>query len=94
MVSKQLLPSSADLPASTISTRQIKLGEGEETTEKGEEEEKDAEEKVWPEPPKRLTPPVCAALVLPDDVACPEGCECFSFSEDLDPLLASKLRYG
>uniref|UniRef100_A0AAX7UU57 Histone deacetylase domain-containing protein n=1 Tax=Astatotilapia calliptera TaxID=8154 RepID=A0AAX7UU57_ASTCA len=59
--------------------------------EAGEEEEKDAEEKVWPEPPKRVTPPVCAALVLPDDVACPEGCECFSFSEDLDPLLASKL---
>lgn len=47
---------------------------------------------MWPEPPKRVTPPVCAALVLPDDVACPEGCERFSFSEDLDPLLASKLR--
>uniref|UniRef100_I3JQB5 Histone deacetylase 10 n=1 Tax=Oreochromis niloticus TaxID=8128 RepID=I3JQB5_ORENI len=78
---------SSDLPTSTISTKRIKLREGEETTEKGGEEEKDAEEKVWPEPPKRVTPPVCAALVLPDDVACPEGCERFSFSEDLDPLL-------
>uniref|UniRef100_A0A669D9L7 Histone deacetylase 10 n=1 Tax=Oreochromis niloticus TaxID=8128 RepID=A0A669D9L7_ORENI len=88
------LKHAADLPTSTISTKRIKLREGEETTEKGGEEEKDAEEKVWPEPPKRVTPPVCAALVLPDDVACPEGCERFSFSEDLDPLLASKLRYG
>ncbi|XP_005451077.1 polyamine deacetylase HDAC10 [Oreochromis niloticus] len=86
------LKHAADLPTSTISTKRIKLREGEETTEKGGEEEKDAEEKVWPEPPKRVTPPVCAALVLPDDVACPEGCERFSFSEDLDPLLASKLR--
>lgn len=83
--------SSADLPTSTISTKCIKLAAEEEKT--GEEEE-GAKEKVWPEPPKRATPPVRAAAVLPDDVASPDGCERFSSSENLDPVLGSKLRYG
>lgn len=85
------LKHAADLPTSTISTKCIKSAAEEEKTGMGEEE-KGAEEKVWPEPPKRVTPPVRSALVLPDDVDCPDGCERVSSSDDLDPLSASKLR--
>uniref|UniRef100_A0A8C4HVZ4 Histone deacetylase 10 n=1 Tax=Dicentrarchus labrax TaxID=13489 RepID=A0A8C4HVZ4_DICLA len=60
--------------------------------EKGDEE-KSQEEQVWPEPPKRVTPPIRAALVLPNGVACPDGCESFGASEDADPVIVNKLRY-
>lgn len=49
---------------------------------------------MWPEPPKRVVPPVRAALVLPDSVACPDGCKRFSSPENLSPLIANKLRCG
>uniref|UniRef100_A0A8C3G791 Histone deacetylase 10 n=1 Tax=Cyclopterus lumpus TaxID=8103 RepID=A0A8C3G791_CYCLU len=52
--------------------------------------EKSAEEETWPEPPKRLAPPVSTALVLPEGVACPDGCKRFSSSED--PVIVNKLR--
>uniref|UniRef100_A0A8C4HWC1 Histone deacetylase 10 n=1 Tax=Dicentrarchus labrax TaxID=13489 RepID=A0A8C4HWC1_DICLA len=57
------------------------------------DEEKSQEEQVWPEPPKRVTPPIRAALVLPNGVACPDGCESFGASEDADPVIVNKLRY-
>uniref|UniRef100_A0A8C3ACY8 Histone deacetylase 10 n=1 Tax=Cyclopterus lumpus TaxID=8103 RepID=A0A8C3ACY8_CYCLU len=53
------------------------------------EVEKSAEEETWPEPPKRLAPPVSTALVLPEGVACPDGCKRFSSSED--PVIVNKL---
>lgn len=84
--------SPAGLPTSDISTKRVKLAE-EETSEKGEEE-KSAEEKVWPEPPQRVSPPVRAALVLPNGVTCPDGCKRFSSSEDPDPVTVSRLRYA
>uniref|UniRef100_A0A4W6CYJ0 Histone deacetylase 10 n=1 Tax=Lates calcarifer TaxID=8187 RepID=A0A4W6CYJ0_LATCA len=56
------------------------------------EEGNSIEEKVWPEPPKRVTPTIRTAVVLPDGVTCPDGCKRFSSSEDLDPLIISKLK--
>ncbi|XP_054476207.1 polyamine deacetylase HDAC10 [Anoplopoma fimbria] len=83
----------AELPTADVSTKQIKLAEEEEkeeeTLKKGEEE-KSAEVEAWPEPPKRITPPVRTALVLPKDVTCPDGCKRFSSSED--PVIVNKLR--
>nr|XP_046249339.1 polyamine deacetylase HDAC10 [Scatophagus argus] len=78
----------ADLPTSDISTKRIKLAEASEK----EEEEKSVEEKVWPEPPKRVAPPIRTASVLPNGVKCPDGCKLFSSSEDLDSVTVSKLR--
>ncbi|KAL7402809.1 hypothetical protein ABVT39_020225 [Epinephelus coioides] len=84
------LKHAAELPASEISTKRMKLAEEEEEKVEKREEEKHAEEKVWPAPPKRVAPPVHTALILPDGVACPDGCERFSSSED--PVIVSKLR--
>ena len=87
-------PSPANLPNSHVGTKRIKLpGEEDERAEMGEEE-KSTEEKVWPEPPKRLSPPIRSALVLPDDVALPDRCQRISSPEELDPLMLSKLRCG
>ncbi|XP_008274351.1 polyamine deacetylase HDAC10 [Stegastes partitus] len=85
------LKHAADLPTSDISTKRIKLAE-EEEEKTPKEEEKSTEEKVWPEPPKRVAPPVRSVALLPKDVTCPEGCKRFSSSEALDPLTVSKLR--
>ncbi|XP_047451563.1 polyamine deacetylase HDAC10 isoform X2 [Mugil cephalus] len=82
----------ADLPTSDISTKRLKLTEEGENAEKKEEGEQSTQDQVWPEPPERMAPPVRCALVLPDDVACPHGCRRFSCSDDLDPLVVSKLR--
>ncbi|XP_069551385.1 polyamine deacetylase HDAC10 [Brachyistius frenatus] len=88
------LKHAADLPTVDISNKHIRLSGGEEEEERMEKEkaEKSTEEKVWAEPPKRVPPPVRCAAVLPDDVTCPDGCKRFSSSEDLDPLIVSKLR--
>ncbi|XP_038561880.1 polyamine deacetylase HDAC10 [Micropterus salmoides] len=85
------LKHAAELPTSDISTKRIKLAEEEEKLEKGEEE-KSVEEKLWPEPPKRVTPPIRTALVLPDGVACPDGCSRFSSSEGPDAVIVSRLK--
>lgn len=85
-----LLLSPAELPTSDVTTKRIKLAEEEEDKLKKVEEEKNAEEEVWPEPPKRVAPAVRTALVLPNDVACPDGCKRFSSSED--PVIVNKLR--
>lgn len=88
-----ILFSPAELPNSDISTKRIKLAEEEEKSEK-EIEEKSVEEKVWPEPSKRVVPPVRTAAILPNGVSCPDGCKRFSSSEDPDPVIVNKLRYG
>lgn len=77
-----------DLPTFEISTKRIKSS-GEENKDEAEvgEEQKSPEEKIWPEPPKRVSPPVCSAVVLPDGVVCPDACERLSSSEDLGPHL-------
>lgn len=62
-------------------------------SEKGDEK-KSTEEIVWPQPMKRVTPPIRTAVVLPHGVACPDRCERFSLSEDPDPLIVNKLRYA
>lgn len=78
----------ADLPTSDISTKRIRLGEEDEKPLDTEEE------LVWPEPPKRLAPALRTAVVLPGGVACPDGCNQFSSSEELDPVTVNKLTYG
>ncbi|XP_071349733.1 polyamine deacetylase HDAC10 isoform X2 [Trachinotus anak] len=85
------LKHAADLPTSDISTKRIKLGDEEDTVDKAEEEES-AQEVFWPEPPGRVTPTVRTAVVLPDGVACPDGCKHFGSTEDLDPLVVDKLK--
>ncbi|XP_034444998.1 polyamine deacetylase HDAC10 [Hippoglossus hippoglossus] len=80
------LKHAADLPTSDISTKRFKLAE-----EKEKKEDSD-KETVWPEPDKRFAPAVGAAVVLPDGVACPDGCHPFTLSEDLDPLIVNKLK--
>lgn len=81
---------SADLPTSEISSKHDKSAE--ETKDEAAKETV-KEEKVWPEPQKRVCPPVRAALILPDNVTCPGGCQRFSSTEVLDPATVSKLRY-
>ncbi|XP_059191347.1 polyamine deacetylase HDAC10 [Centropristis striata] len=83
------LKHAAELPTSEVSTKRIKLAEEDQSLDKGEEEES-AEEEVWPEPPKRVAPPVRTALILPNDVACPDRCQRFSSSEDTN--IVNKLR--
>ncbi|XP_039663890.1 polyamine deacetylase HDAC10 isoform X1 [Perca fluviatilis] len=85
------LKHAAELPTSDVTTKRIKFAEEEEEDKlKKVEEEKSAEEEVWPEPPKRVAPALRTALVLPNGVACPDGCKRFSSSEDL--VLINKLR--
>ncbi|KAM6936987.1 polyamine deacetylase HDAC10 [Xenentodon cancila] len=85
----------ADPPSLDISTKRVKLAEEEEEEEeertKLAEKETCADEMVWPEPPKRASPPVRTALVLPSDVACPERCERINAAA-LDPLTVSKIK--
>uniref|UniRef100_A0A1A8CMN0 Histone deacetylase 10 n=1 Tax=Nothobranchius kadleci TaxID=1051664 RepID=A0A1A8CMN0_NOTKA len=87
------LKHTASPTAANISTKRIRIAEGEveeeEKTELGEEE-KNSEEKVWHEPPKRPCPPIRAASVLPDDVACPDGCK--RITKDIHPLIVSRLK--
>lgn len=84
------LKHAADLPTSELSTKRIKVVEEEEERTEKVQEEKNTDEIVWPDPPKRVSPCVRTAVVLPDGVDCPDGCERFS---DLhpDPLLVKKL---
>ncbi|XP_029288791.1 polyamine deacetylase HDAC10 [Cottoperca gobio] len=86
------LKHAAELPTSDVSTKRSKLEEEEEEEERLEEgeEKKSAEEEVWPEPPKRVAPPVRTALVLPNGVACPDGCTRFSSPDD--SVIVSKLK--
>nr|XP_020480994.1 histone deacetylase 10 [Monopterus albus] len=79
----------ADLPSCEISTKHIKLAE--DKLDK-EEEEKSAEEEVWPQPPKRVPSAIRTAVVLPEGVACPDRCKCLMSAEDPDPLIANKFR--
>lgn len=83
------LKHAAELPTPNISTKRIKLTEEE---EERKEEEKNVQEIVWPEPPKRVAPPVRTAVVLPDHVSCPDGCKAFSSTENLNPAIVNKLR--
>ncbi|KAG7494227.1 histone deacetylase 10 [Solea senegalensis] len=79
------LKHAADLPTFDVSTKDLSLDES-----LNSEESK--EEHVWPEPPKRLTPAIRAALLLPDGITCPDGCYRQSVSECLDPLIVTKLK--
>uniref|UniRef100_A0A1A8MKH6 Histone deacetylase 10 n=1 Tax=Nothobranchius pienaari TaxID=704102 RepID=A0A1A8MKH6_9TELE len=86
------LKHTASPTAANISTKHIRIAEDEEEEEKMElrEEEKNSEEKVWHEPPKRPCPPIRSASVLPDDVACPDGCK--RITKDIHPLIVSRLK--
>lgn len=85
------LSHAAELPTFDISTKRAKLTE-DKAPQAGEEEKKSAAVAEWPEPPRRVPPPVRTAAVLPDGVACPDGCQRFSSSEDPDPATVGKLR--
>lgn len=82
----------AELPTSDISTKRIKLAAEEEESSEKVVEEDSAEEETWPEPPKRVAPPMRTALLLPDGVACPDGCKRFSSTDDPNPAIVDKLR--
>lgn len=82
----------ADLPTSDIGTKHNKLAEEEEEMLDKGDEKKSAEEIVWPQPMKRVTPPIRTAVVLPDGVTCPDKCKRFSLSEHPDPLVVNRLR--
>uniref|UniRef100_UPI003AABB0C6 polyamine deacetylase HDAC10 isoform X1 n=1 Tax=Centroberyx gerrardi TaxID=166262 RepID=UPI003AABB0C6 len=93
------LKHAADRPTSDLSTKLFKVAEqksGEERNgvehKEKENEEMNTEAAVWPEPPKRLAPPVHTASALPGGVACPDGCKCFSSSEDPNPFVLGELR--
>lgn len=73
-------------PIFQISTKPIKSAAEEEMSEN------ETEEWVWPEPQERVVPPVRTAVVLPDDVTCPDGCQAFS-SEGPDLQVVCRLRY-
>lgn len=85
------LKHAADLPTDELGTKRIKLLAGEEERVEKSEEEKKTEEIVWPDPTKRISPPVRTAVVLPEGVTCPEGCQCFCSSQDPDPSLVENL---
>ncbi|XP_068595049.1 polyamine deacetylase HDAC10 [Brachionichthys hirsutus] len=70
------LKHAAELPSFEVSTKRIKDEEKSQQT---------AGEPVWPEPRKRVAPPVRTAVVLPDGVSLPDGCKAFSSLEDSDP---------
>ncbi|CAG08631.1 unnamed protein product [Tetraodon nigroviridis] len=78
----------AELPTSEISSKCAKLAK---KTKKTAEGKTAKEEEVWPEPQKRVCPPIRVALILPDGVNCPEGCQRFSSTEDLDSVTVNKL---
>ncbi|KAM7397012.1 hypothetical protein PAMP_020011 [Pampus punctatissimus] len=86
------LKCAADLPNFELSTKRIKLAEEEEEKVEEGEEAISTKEEEWPDPPKRVAPPVRTALVVPDGVSCPDGCKRFSSSDNLSPLIANKLR--
>ncbi|KAM9854630.1 polyamine deacetylase HDAC10 [Aulostomus maculatus] len=90
------LKHAAETPTSDLSTKRIKLAATEEKEEqvklKEGEEPRSTEKVEWPELPKRPWPPVGCAALLPEGVACPEGCTRFSWSQDPNSLIASKLR--
>lgn len=87
-----ILKHSADPPSTDISTKRKKLENEEEEKAEMAVEERSTEEKVWPDPPERLCPPVRSAAVLPDDASCPDGLKRLSSSKDLEPLLLSKIK--
>ncbi|XP_055365398.1 polyamine deacetylase HDAC10 isoform X2 [Betta splendens] len=72
----------ADLPTS-CSTKHINTAEGADQ----EPTEESSQEIFWPPPMKRVFPPTRTAVVLPDDVACPDGCKRWSLLEHPDPQL-------
>ncbi|KAK7891403.1 hypothetical protein WMY93_023366 [Mugilogobius chulae] len=85
------LQHAADLPSDDLSTKRVKLAEEENPVEKTEEKT-EAEELVWPDPPKRISPNVRTAVVVPEGVTCPEGCQRFSPAKDLNPGLIKQLQ--
>ncbi|KAJ0029336.1 hypothetical protein NQD34_004333 [Periophthalmus magnuspinnatus] len=80
-----------DLPSEELSTKRVKSAEDDNPIEKNEME-KEAEELVWPDPPKRTSPNVRTAVVGPEGITCPEGSQLFCPSEDPDPNLIKKLQ--
>ncbi|XP_056137660.1 polyamine deacetylase HDAC10 [Lampris incognitus] len=84
----------ADPPASQLSTERRKASGKENNGEEGDDEQEEeteegrAEQVSWPEPPRRVSPPVRTAVVLPDGVACPDGSTPFGPQRSHDPPTA------
>lgn len=81
----------ADLPSDELSTKRVKLPEDENPAVTSEEEKK-TEDVVWLDPPKRMTPKIRTAVVVPEGTVCPEGSHRFCTSVDPDPSLIKKLK--
>ncbi|XP_034031950.1 polyamine deacetylase HDAC10 [Thalassophryne amazonica] len=85
------LKHAADLPTFPLSTSHIKLSGEQLENAKDTEESVSTQEKVWPELQKRFSPLTQTALVLPDGMTCPDGCERFSTTDDPDAVTVSIL---
>ncbi|XP_029901022.1 polyamine deacetylase HDAC10 [Myripristis murdjan] len=82
----------ADLPASELSAKSLKVAEQKTGNEPEAQEQRSPEEIVWPEPPKRLCPPVRTAVALPEGVACPDACKRCSSAEAPSSLVLNRIR--
>uniref|UniRef100_A0A672HGW3 Histone deacetylase domain-containing protein n=1 Tax=Salarias fasciatus TaxID=181472 RepID=A0A672HGW3_SALFA len=80
--------------AADLSSFQISTKPSGSPKEAGESTWKDKVAVVWPEPVKRVAPPVRTAALLSDEAVCPEGCKRLATSDKLDPRVAGKLRCG
>uniref|UniRef100_A0A672HG66 Histone deacetylase domain-containing protein n=1 Tax=Salarias fasciatus TaxID=181472 RepID=A0A672HG66_SALFA len=78
--------------AADLSSFQISTKPSGSPKEAGESTWKDKVAVVWPEPVKRVAPPVRTAALLSDEAVCPEGCKRLATSDKLDPRVAGKLR--
>lgn len=77
----------ADLSSLQISTKPTGFPK-----EVEENTEKEKEACVWPEPLKRVAPPVRTAVLFSDDAVCPDGCKRLASCDKPDPRVVSKLR--
>ncbi|XP_049579586.1 polyamine deacetylase HDAC10 isoform X2 [Syngnathus scovelli] len=68
----------AEAPPSDVSTKRIKLEEKRQSGETAEGKDNIS----WPEPEKCVAPPVRTAVVIPEDVDCPDGCERFHLPQN------------
>ncbi|XP_049579588.1 polyamine deacetylase HDAC10 isoform X5 [Syngnathus scovelli] len=72
------LKHAAEAPPSDVSTKRIKLEEKRQSGETAEGKDNIS----WPEPEKCVAPPVRTAVVIPEDVDCPDGCERFHLPQN------------
>ncbi|XP_077425342.1 polyamine deacetylase HDAC10 isoform X2 [Vanacampus margaritifer] len=77
----------AGAPPSEVSTKRIKLEEKEREEKLQRGEAADSKAGItWPQPQTCVLPPVRTAVVIPEEMACPDGCKRFNLSQHADSL--------